>query len=112
VAPGRRPKEEPAPRVHDPLEPLIDSVVQRINEGAPVLERCSMMNEILEALNAFERPRELRERAIETLLQLSRRAEHESPCTRGLREMSERMGALDGKTSAVVPGCSGEKPRP
>jgi hypothetical protein len=70
-----------------------------------------MMNEILGALNASACPCELRERAIEALLLLARRADHESPCTRGLREMSERMGVLDGKTSSAS-GCSGGKPRP
>lgn len=75
------------------FEQVIAQITLRIQQGGYVAEQCTMLIEIARISTASNCPAPLRSQAMELLLRLGRRSEHERPCTRGVREMIEQCSA-------------------
>ncbi|MCS6901295.1 MAG: hypothetical protein NZX77_16180 [Polyangiaceae bacterium] len=78
------------PQLGARFEQVLGQISLRIKQGNYVAEQCTMLVEIARISASASCPTALRNRAMELLLTLSRRPEHERPCRRGVREMLEQ----------------------
>jgi hypothetical protein len=69
---------------------VLGQISLRIEQGGYVAEQCTMLVEVARISTSASCPAALRNKAMELLLALSRRPEHERPCRRGVREMVEQ----------------------